>query len=200
MNLRQLHEGLPIRHEGAAMSKENKVAALVADGFQEEEFFLPKVALNRAGYAVEVVSIRNDPIEMLDVDRNIDEVSPEEYVGILVPGGANSPALLADDARIRAFVQEVDRCGNMVACICRGTLLPVRADIIRGRRITGFNDAAAYPDLVVAPHALAAGAIWIDGEPVVVDGRLVSSPHPDFADKFGREMVRLLTEPRGSTG
>src|SRR5262245_26616972 len=191
------------------MLKEKKVAALVADGFQEEEFFLPKVALNRAGYAVEVVSIRNDPIEiysffrrtgLLDVDRCTDEVSPGEYVGILVPGGANSPALLADDARVRAFVQEVDRCGNMVACICRGTLLPVRADIIRGRRITGFNDAAAYPDLVVAPHALAAGAIWIDGEPVVVDGRLVSSPHPDFADKFGREMVRLLTEPRGSTG
>jgi hypothetical protein len=27
-----------------------KVAALVADGFQEEEYFFPKVALNEAGY------------------------------------------------------------------------------------------------------------------------------------------------------
>jgi deglycase len=188
-------------------AKGKTVAALVADGFQEEEFFLPKVALNRVGYAVEAVSIRKDPIEiysffrrtgLLDVDRNIDEVSPEEYVGVLVPGGAKSPALLADDARVRTFVQEINRHGNMVACICRGTLLPVRADVVRNRRITGFNDAAAYPDLVVGPHALAAGAIWIDGEPVVVDGRLVSSPHPDFADDFGREMVRVLAELCGA--
>src|SRR5215510_5802429 len=89
----------PRRGRCSWMPKEKKVAALVADGFQEEEFFLPKVALNRAGYAVEVVSMRNDPVEiysffrrtgLLDVDRNIDEVSPGEYVGILVPGGANS--------------------------------------------------------------------------------------------------------------
>jgi putative intracellular protease/amidase len=77
-------------------------------------------------------------------------------------------------------------------------LLPVKSEVVRGRRITGFNDAAAYPDLAVAPHAQEAGAIWVDGEPVVRDGHLVSSPHPDFADDFGREMVRVLAELRGS--
>ena len=74
----------------------------------------------------------------------------------------------------------------------------MKSDVVRGRRITGFNDATAYPDLVVGPHALKAGAIWIDGEPVVRDGRLVSSPHPDFADDFGREMVSVLAELSGS--
>jgi putative intracellular protease/amidase len=33
-----------------------KIAALIADAFQEEEYFFPKVALNEAGYQVEVVS------------------------------------------------------------------------------------------------------------------------------------------------
>jgi protease I len=185
------------------MTQSVKIAALVADGFQEEEFFLPKIALNRAGYAVEVVSLGQRSIEMysyfrrtglLDVDRTLHDARTEEYAGILIPGGAKSPGLLADDARARAFVQEVDRRGMMVACICRGALLPVDAGIARGRRITGFNDAAAYPALVVGPHAIEAGAIWIDGEPVVRDGRLVSSPHPDFADVFGTEMVRVLSE------
>lgn len=31
------------------------IAALVADAFQEEDYFLPKIALNEAGYRVEVV-------------------------------------------------------------------------------------------------------------------------------------------------
>jgi protease I len=185
-----------------------KIAALVADGFQEEEFFFPKIALNRAGFSVEVVSLRKEPVEMysyfrrtglLDVDRTLDEAQPEEYAGVVIPGGARSPGLLADDARARAFVAGLDRRGSMVASICRGTLLPVKAGVARGRRITGFNDAVAYPELVVGPLAIDAGAVWIDGEPVVRDGRLVSSPHPDFSDAFGKEMVRVLAELAGGS-
>src|SRR5262249_2541273 len=40
-----------------------KIAALVADAFQEEEYFFPKIALNEAGYEVEVVSSRKEPVE-----------------------------------------------------------------------------------------------------------------------------------------
>ena len=86
------------------MPQEMKVAALLADAFQEEEFFFPKVALQKAGYAVDVVSIRKDPIEiysffrrtgLLDVDRTIEEASPAEYLGVLIPGGARSPAVFS---------------------------------------------------------------------------------------------------------
>jgi hypothetical protein len=79
-----------------------KIAALVADAFQEEEYFFPRVALNEAGYQVEVVSSRKEPVEifsyfvrtgLLDVDRAIAEARPEDYVGVLIPGGAKSPAL-----------------------------------------------------------------------------------------------------------
>src|SRR5262245_49412500 len=108
------------------MPREKKIAALVADAFQEEELFFPKVALNKAGYAIEIVSIKEEPIEiysffrrtgLLDVDRTIELANPTEYLGVLIPGGAKSPALLADDANVRAFVREIDRCGGMVASI-----------------------------------------------------------------------------------
>jgi protease I len=183
------------------MTGRRKIAALLADAFQEEEFFFPKVALNKAGYSVEVVSIEKGSIEiysyfrrtgLLDVDLAISHADPAAYAGILIAGGAKSPALLAEDDRVKSFVREIDRQGGTVAAICRGALLAVKSGIARGRRITGFNDATTYPELVVEPHAVKAGAIWIDGEPVVVDGRLVSSPHPDYAADFGRETVRVL--------
>jgi protease I len=91
------------------MSRQQKIAALLADAFQEEEFFFPKVALNKAGYLVEVVSIGKGPIEiysyfrrtgLLDVDRAISEADPDEYCGILIAGGAKSPALLAEDSQL----------------------------------------------------------------------------------------------------
>src|SRR5262249_34130037 len=85
------------------------IAALVADAFQEEEYFFPKVALHEAGYQVEVVSSRKQPVEiysyfvrtgLLDVERAIADARPEDYVGVLIPGGAKSPALLAEDPRV----------------------------------------------------------------------------------------------------
>ena len=42
-----------------------KVAALVADAFQDSEYFLPKIALqDQLGLDVEVISLKRDPIEI----------------------------------------------------------------------------------------------------------------------------------------
>ena len=71
--------------------RSTKIAALVADAFQEEEYFFPKVALHEAGYQVEVVSSRKEPVEiyshfartdLLDVERAIAVARPEDYVGV----------------------------------------------------------------------------------------------------------------------
>jgi protease I len=177
-----------------------KIAALVADAFQEEEYFLPKFALQSAGLHVEVVSLRAAPVEMfsffsptgkLDVDAAISDVRASDYVGVLVPGGAKSPALLAEDASTRQFLKDANERGIMLAAICRGSLLLAKSDVVNGRRMTGFNDAKRYPDLVVEPHAVAAGATWIDA-PVIADGNLITSPHPREVAAFSEAMLSFL--------
>jgi putative intracellular protease/amidase len=88
-----------------------KIAALVADAFQEEEYFFPKVALNEASYQVEVVSSRKQPVEiysyfartgLLDVERAIADVRPEDYVGVFILVAPKappcSPKILGRDA------------------------------------------------------------------------------------------------------
>ena len=65
-----------------------KVAALVADAFQDSEYFLPKIALqDQLGLDVEVISLKRDPIEiysnfsrigLLDVGRTIQEADPRK--------------------------------------------------------------------------------------------------------------------------
>ena len=184
------------------MTGKGKIAALVADGFQEEEYFLPKTELQKAEYEIEVISTRAAPVEMysffsrtgaLDVAKPITEAKAADYVGLLVPGGAKSPAILAEDANVRAFVKEADRRGALVAGICRGSLLLAKSDVVKGKRMTGFNDADQYPDLVVRPHAEAAGAV---DAPVVTDGNLVTSPHPDHSAAFGSAMLTFLETNR----
>src|SRR5262249_44615233 len=155
-----------------------KIAALMADAFQEEEYFFPKVALNEAGYQVEVVSSRKQPVEiysyfartgLLDVERAIADARPEAYVGVLIPGGAKSPAVLAEAPVCTKSVQDVSGRGGVIACICRGSLLAARSKVVAGRRMTGFNDSVSSPELVVQPDAEAAGATWVQDAPVIVD-------------------------------
>src|SRR5262249_49016554 len=147
------------------MAKEHRIAALVADGFQEEECLVPRFALQLLGAQVDIISSTKRPIEicsyfkkvgMYDVDHAIDEIDPQDFDGILIPGGAKSPVTLSQDERIKAFVRSIAQADKLVACICRGALLAANAGIVRGRRITGFVGARAlsaeqYHELGVEP-------------------------------------------------
>src|SRR4030095_2585104 len=103
--------GLPVREQGWETIM--KIGVLVADGFQDSEYFLPKVEIEKAGVTTEVISLTRSPVEiysffsrigLLDVQKVIDEVSPAEYAGVLIPGGAKSPALLAESETVVSFL------------------------------------------------------------------------------------------------
>ena len=121
---------------------------------------------------------------LLDVERSIDEADPEAYAGVLVPGGAKSPALLAQSDTVLSFLREINGMHKLVAPICRGTLLVASSGIVKDRHVTGFHLGKQYPDLVVQPIVEKFGGIWRDDEPVVVDGNLISSRHPDDIAHF----------------
>ena len=71
-------------------------------------------------------------------------------------------------------------------------MLAARSRVVAGRRMTGFNDSASYPDLVVQPDAEAAGATWVQDATVVADGNLVTSPHPRQSAAFSAAIVQVL--------
>ena len=188
------------------MSKEPHLAALVADGFQEEECLVPRFALQLLGARVEIISTTKQPIEIYsyfekvgtyDVDHSIDEVDPSDFDGILIPGGAKSPAILSQDERVKAFVRAIAGAGKLVACICRGELLAANADVVRGRRVTGFTgdlelSAEQSRELAVEPVVRAHGGIWVEDQKVVIDRNFISSRHPKDVKFFTNAIVQHL--------
>src|SRR5262245_53666379 len=185
------------------------VGILAADGFQDSELFLPKIAIEKLGIETQIISLSRDPIEiysffskigLLIVQKAIEEADPADYIGILVPGGAKSPAILAESETVLAFLRRINGDQKLVAPICRGTLLVATADIVKHRRITGFHQAEAYPDLVVRPIVEKFGGMWREDQPVVVDGNLISSRHPDDMPQFVgaiRDWLAARSEPIG---
>src|ERR1700758_1877682 len=80
-----------------------KVAMLAMDGFEEAELMEPKQALSEAGAMVHVISNKPGQIQgfrhldrgsMVTVDATFDQVSPDDYDAVVLPGGVvNSDAI-----------------------------------------------------------------------------------------------------------
>jgi protease I len=114
----------------------------------------------------------------------------------LVPGGAKSPALLAESKAVVSFLRQIDNQKKLVASICRGSLLIATSGIAKGRRITGFHLDQEFPDLVIRPIVEANGGIFIDDQPVVIDDNLVSSRHPNDLEHFIGGIRQWLSQQR----
>jgi deglycase len=182
------------------------IAVLVADAFQDSEYFLPKIEIEKLGVETETISISESPVEIysffksighLNIDKNIDHANAEDYVGVLVPGGAKSPAILAEDERVLSFLREMNGAGKMIAPICRGTMLVATSGVAKGREITGFHLSNQYPDLAVKPLVEKYGGLWREDKPVVVSGNLISSRHPDDIAHFS-EAIRDWLQASGA--
>jgi len=178
-----------------------KVAVLLADAFQDSEYFLPKIEIEKLGVETETVSISQSPVEIysffrgighLNIDKAIDEAKASAYIGVLVPGGAKSPAILAEDERVLAFLREMNGAEKLVAPISRGTMLVATSGVAKGREITGFHLSNQYPELAVKPLVEKYGGLWREDKPVVISGNLISSRHPDDIEYFSEAIREWL--------
>jgi deglycase len=173
-----------------------KVAILAADMFERVELEQPRQALSDAGAEVEVVSIRGgeikgfdhfDPATTVKVDRTVEEVSPDDYDALLIPGGVGNPDQLRGDENAVAYVRGFHEAGKPLAVICHGPWMLVESGVVRGKTIT------SWPTLQTDVRN--AGGEWVDEE-VVVDGNLVTSRKPDDIPAFNEKMLELFAGTR----
>jgi protease I len=118
-----------------------KVAVLVTDGFEQVELTEPRKALDQAGANAHVVSPGDDKVrrcnftdwgQSVPVDRKLDEVRPQDFDALLVPGGVINPDKLRMEPKAVAFVKAFFDSGKPVAAICHGPWMIVEADKARG--------------------------------------------------------------------
>lgn len=125
----------------------------------------------------------HEPAGRVRVSRTLDEATPRDYDGLLIPGGFINPDLLRQSAAAREFTRAFDAVGKPIATLCHGPWLLASAGRMRGRTLTSWP--GIRDDLV---HA---GATWLDQE-VVRDGNWVSSRGPQDIAPFVRAMRDLF--------
>jgi protease I len=169
-----------------------KVAIVVDDLFEQAELAEPKTALEAAGVTVHIVAPRgptvtgmkhHDKGDTFPVSVSLDQARPEDYDGLVLPGGVVNADALRMNPLAQAFARAIDQAGKPLAVVCHGAWLLISADLVSGRTLT------SWPSL--QDDLRNAGAHWVDEE-VVKDGNWVTSRKPADIPAFSKAAIELI--------
>jgi protease I len=179
-----------------------KILMLVGDYVEDYEVMVPFQALQMVGHAVHAVcpgkkagekvrtaihdfegdqTYSEKPGHNFTVNATFDEVKPEAYDALVIPGG-RAPEYLRLNPAVLKTVRHFFEANKPVAAICHGAQILAAAGVVEGKA------CSAYP--AVGPEVSRAGGKYMDiaMDGAHVEGNLVTAPawpaHPAWLAKF----------------
>jgi protease I len=171
-----------------------RIAALLADGFEEAELAEPRRVLEEAGAIVTVVGIDEKSRQRVRGKRGLDEgaaakaeelvadCTAEDFDALLIPGGT-SPDRLRANREVQRFVKEFDTAKKPTFSIGHGAHVLISAQVARGRTMTGSPS--------IGDDIRNAGGLYRD-QPVVQDAHWVTARGVADMLMFTRAIVEKL--------
>jgi len=166
-----------------------KALIISFDNFEDLELLVPYYRLKEAGIDVDIASIHKSTITGIHdykvaVDMTLEEVNPDDYSMLVLPGG-KAPQAIRNDSMAKEITRNFFIHNKPVGAICHGPQILISADLLKGRHATSY--------ISVAKEMKSAGAIYEDKD-VVVDGNLITSRGPSDLPAFMRETMRMLAK------
>ncbi len=179
-----------------------KLLLICGDFVEDYEIMVPFQALQAMGYGVDAVcpgkkagesvataihdfeghqTYSEKPGHNFTLNATFDEVKPEAYDGLIIPGG-RAPEYLRLNDRVLEMVRHFQESGKVIGAVCHGAQLLAAAASLKGKRIS------AYP--ACAPEVRLAGAEYVNlpMDEAIVDGKIVTAPawpaHPAWLRKI----------------
>lgn len=166
-----------------------RIACILDSDFEDSEFKQPYDAFIKDGHRVTVIGLQagkelkgKKGQVTTKAERGIDEVTPNEFDALFIPGGYSPDHLRANPKAVQ-FTKTFFDGNKPVLAICHGPQLLMTADVVKGRKLTAWQTIQDDLEKV--------GANVVDQE-VVVDGNLITSRKPDDIPAFIRESSKLL--------
>lgn len=160
-----------------------KVLVPLAEGCEEMEAVIIIDTFRRAGWEVSAVGLESGPVRasrgvQLLPDCSWEEIRPEEFDLIVLPGGGGGTDRLKADERVINTVRTFHADGKWVAAVCAGPLVLQEAGLLDGRRAT------CHPS--VAEQLTSADRV---SDRVVIDRGVITSQGPGTSFEFALAII-----------
>lgn len=160
----------------------------LAEGCEELEAVTLIDLLRRAGMVVTTASLEALAVKcahntVLLADQTLNAVMDEAFDLIVLPGGLQGADHLNADPRIHQLINRLANNGKYIAAICAAPKVLVNNGILNGRKLTAYPSALA---------AIDTQAVQITGNPVEIDGNIITSRGPGTAMDFALQLIETL--------
>jgi protein deglycase len=160
----------------------------LAQGCEELEAVTVVDLLRRAGIRVVTAGLDGQPVRasrgvVLIPDTTLGDALAEEFDMIVLPGGQPGATHLGQDERVTGLLQQMARAGKYTAAICAAPGVLAQCGLLEGRRATGFPGTLVPGDVP--------GLDYVN-DPVVTDGKVITSRGPGTAMDFALQLIELL--------
>ncbi|BAO43289.1 DJ-1 family glyoxalase III [Thiolapillus brandeum] len=165
-----------------------RVLIPLAQGCEELEAVTVIDLLRRAGIEVVTAGLKDGAVTcsrgvVLVPDTLLEQVLDDDFDMLVLPGGLPGADYLNEDPRIIRLLQQMAQKQKYTAAICAAPKVLASAGLLHGRKATsypGVLDALQLPDT------------RYQGDPVVVDGQVITSRGPGTAMDFALELIEKL--------
>ena len=118
-----------------------KIIAVVADGFEETELIAVVDCLRRLNAGVTIAGLEKLELNgahniTLRADALLDELTPEDFDAIFLPGGLPGATTLYESAAVGCWIAEMDRAGQVISAICAAPIVLAKAGLLDDKKFT----------------------------------------------------------------
>lgn len=165
-----------------------RVLVPLAEGFEELEAVTIVDLLRRAEIEVVIAGLKPGPVTasrgtVLVPDSTLEAEMAGTFDMIVLPGGLPGARHLEADQRVLDLLRRHAADDRYTAAICAAPKVLARAGLLEGKSATAYPGSLAAADF---PQ------IDLVQDPLVVDGRVVTSRGPGTAMDFALCLVELL--------
>lgn len=167
----------------------DKFLVFLANGCEDVEAITVIDYLRRANVEVDSVSCEDD----LDIttrsniifkaDKMLNEINPNDYCGLYIPGGTKGAESLRDNDQVIEIIRDFDKEGKIIAAICAGPIALDRAGVLKDKKVTSFPSIR---------EQLADIGEYIDDEIVVTDGNITTSRGAAVTNYLAMRLIEIL--------
>ncbi len=165
-----------------------RIGILIDNKFEDSEYSKPAAAYRKAKHELVHLGVKKGTVTgekaglKVKVEKSVVGVSVSDFDALFIPGGY-SPDQLRSHDEVVSFVKQFGKASKPIFFICHGAQLLITADLLKGRKITGWKS--------LIQDIKNAGAEYLD-QAVVEDGNFISSRCPADIPAFIKETLNKL--------
>ena len=163
-----------------------KILAVVADGFEETELIGVVDCLRRLKTEVVIAGLNKSELVgshniTLKADALLDDLKPENFDAIFLPGGLPGATTLYDSVEAGCWIAEMNRSGKVISAICAAPIVLAKAGLLDNKKFTMYPGFDSYLN----------GAEY-SANPAEIDGNIVTGKGPGAVYAFAGKLAEAL--------